>query len=419
LCIARLNQTNGPYKDSIEIQQSLYDTIMRVFAIMNNMQPSSLKDTLKGSFFFTNFSYPAPIEYESDSSHIHTVGSGTSSPVNSVIFDVTRIKYFSIVVDTGLAWVKQWAIGNYTNSTNSAIDSFINKYVVSITKSPLIFFGNQYKFTLKIAPLLNINALIKSFSNIITTTFIFPGKYAGGGNTLIFDLKDSGVIATFANGCGDCPSGCTYYQNWYFYIPYDSCIVRYIGSDFTGSSSPNICLRGGSATPIEFGNITATKQVEQNQINFTSLTEVNIKKYQIERSSNANNFVTINSLAAHNKNNSSYTVVDKNPLRGNNYYRVKAIENDGTVSYSKTVLVKNDDIKINMYPNPAHNYFIVESPQMKQINILDRQGKIVFAKALNNTNVQKINTSQLSKELYFVQVINNGGEIKTRKIMVE
>jgi rhamnose utilization protein RhaD (predicted bifunctional aldolase and dehydrogenase) len=45
------------------------------------------------------------------------------------------------------------------------------------------------------------------------------------------------------------------------------------------------------------------------------------------------------------------------------------------------------------------------------------QGNIVFVIALNNTNVQKTNTNQLGKELYFMQVINSGGDIKTRKIM--
>jgi hypothetical protein len=424
LCIARLNETNSPYKDSIEIQQTLYDTVMRVMAVMSNMQPSNLKDTISDLFFFTNFLSYTPFEYESDSSHIHTVGSGPLFSPNSVS-DVTRLKYFSIYVDTGLAWVKQWVTGNFTNSSNSAIDSFVNKYVVDITKTSLIYFGKQYQFILKTASTLNINALIKSFPDTNATTAIYANYYYGDAQRLIFEYQSAGIVAHYLTGCGDCISGCIHQKIWHFYIPYDSCIVHYLGSNFYSVLSPTeiVCLRG-TVTPIEFGSITANKQGNNNQINFTTLTEVNIKNYQIERSSNAKDFVTINSLTANNKNSGSYAVIDTNPLSGNNYYRVKAIENNGVISYSKIVLLKNDDVTINVYPNPSkglvHILIPRESKGVWNIKVQDVLGRVLQQQTTTALTKSMDMVVSQQKGFYYVTMVNKStNKTIVKKVVVE
>lgn len=422
MCIARLNETNNPYKDSIEIPQDLYDTVMRAFTLMHNMQNSSIKDTIKNIFQFENFAIinqpHYDDSYEKDSAHTSLIATGTWGISNK---ERTRLKIFEAHIDSNMLWAKDWASGNTTNSSNLLMNQYIQQYDFSITKLPYTFFG-QYFFNLKTSIVKNINALSKAMPSYPSFAYVQPLIYAGDGNIINFEFKNSGILATYHNGCGDCLSGCNYWEDWQFFIPHDSCNINFLGLI---NVRPNLltgevgCLRGAIITPIEFGNISATKQGEQNQINFTALTEINVKEYQIERSNNAKDFVLINTVAAKNKNNSSYVVTDNNPLSGSNYYRIKAIENNGVIKYSKIVLVKNDEIQLNISPNPVSDYCVIESKQMKQINILDMQGKIVFTKTINNTNVQKINTSQFGKGFYLVQVINSSGEIRTRKIVVE
>ncbi len=421
LSIARLQETNNPYKDSIEVPQNVYDSIMRVFVIMHNMQNSSIKDTIKNLFQFENFTIISQPHYddsyEKDSTHISLVATG----VFGVSYrDRTKPNIFEVHIDSNILWAKDWASGNITNTSNLLMNQFMQQYDFSITKLPYTFFG-QYFFNLKTSMVKNINALSKAMPSYSSFAYVQPLAYIGDGNIINFEFKNAGILATYHNGCGDCLSGCTYWEDWQFFIPYDSCNANFIG---LVNVRPNLltgavgCLRGVLITPIEFGNVSAIKQGEQNQINFTALIEVNIKNYEIQRSSNAAEFYTINTITANNKNNSSYTVTDKNPLSGNNYYRVKAIENDGKTKYSKIVLVKNEEVQLNIYPNPAKDFIIIECKGAKQLLIIDYLGRTI--KQLNNvTEHQTINTKQFTRGVYLVQIININGETKTRKVVVE
>lgn len=49
-----------------------------------------------------------------------------------------------------------------------------------------------------------------------------------------------------------------------------------------------------------------------------------------------------------------YSSFDKNPVPGNNFYRIKAVENSGKANYSQVMNVKLSSIKGNIivFPNP-------------------------------------------------------------------
>lgn len=59
------------------------------------------------------------------------------------------------------------------------------------------------------------------------------------------------------------------------------------------------------------------------------------KKYVIEKM-NGNSFVVINIIDA-KPFSSQYNYCDNNPSGGTNYYRLKIVDNDGSVTYSKIV----------------------------------------------------------------------------------
>lgn len=116
MTIARLNETNHPYKDSIALPQDVYDSVMRVFAIVHNMQNSPLKDTLRNLFMFSNFgSQTLPIydtNYEVDSSHITLV---SCFYIDSSLTHRKRerLNYFEVHIDSTINWAKEWANNNY------------------------------------------------------------------------------------------------------------------------------------------------------------------------------------------------------------------------------------------------------------------------------------------------------------------
>lgn len=68
----------------------------------------------------------------------------------------------------------------------------------------------------------------------------------------------------------------------------------------------------------------------------------------------------------------SFFFTDKNPLLGNNHYRIKQIHNDGSFKYSSTQLVEFDDTKqLVVFPNPTATeiFLSIKSFVGKTVNI--------------------------------------------------
>jgi hypothetical protein len=84
--------------------------------------------------------------------------------------------------------------------------------------------------------------------------------------------------------------------------------------------------------------------------------EVNAGYYDVERSGDQTSFTKIGSVQAvgNSSTTTNYSYVDRLPIDGTGYYRLKMIDLDGKFNYSKTipVTVKNDGRPLVIYSNP-------------------------------------------------------------------
>jgi hypothetical protein len=160
-----------------------------------------------------------------------------------------------------------------------------------------------------------------------------------------------------------------------------------------------------AALPVTIINLKAQQQKSIIKIDWTSVTEINVADYEIQRSLNALNFSTIGSLTA--KGNSvqkvNYTFNDVQPLHGDNYYRIKAVDKDGKIIYSNTVLVKMNDDKIIavVYPNPAKDILHVETNNSATFSLINQSGKILLTTNINGKGI--INVSGIAAGLYYLK----------------
>jgi len=103
--------------------------------------------------------------------------------------------------------------------------------------------------------------------------------------------------------------------------------------------------------------VSATLKDKAVDISWSTAGEQGIQHYQVERSADGQVFSQLNSNVQprNTGHTESYTVTDETPQTGNNYYRIKIINNNATVTYSNTVVVKIDRGKsaISIYPNPV------------------------------------------------------------------
>ncbi|MGI8952291.1 MAG: T9SS type A sorting domain-containing protein [Chitinophagaceae bacterium] len=114
---------------------------------------------------------------------------------------------------------------------------------------------------------------------------------------------------------------------------------------------------GGIILPVTIVNFKAYQQGSNIQVDWTSLNEVNISHYEVEKSLNGTNFTTIGTEAAI-KNGQPYVdyrFTDIHPASGNNFYRIKVVNADGTVAYTNIADVVMGEARPNIavYPNPV------------------------------------------------------------------
>ena len=111
------------------------------------------------------------------------------------------------------------------------------------------------------------------------------------------------------------------------------------------------------------------------------------------------------------------TVTHKGTLTGGsqNFSLIATSDNLSTLSTNEAI--RENDNKVNFYPNPAKNYIqINEKDKDLLINIYDVSGKLVLTSKLVDN---RINISQLTKGNYIANFINKKGEIKSFKFIKE
>jgi hypothetical protein len=98
---------------------------------------------------------------------------------------------------------------------------------------------------------------------------------------------------------------------------------------------------GVNPLPIELLEFSATPNVNQVNLTWTTASEINNERFEVERSSNAQNFTKVATVAGAGNSNMllSYSTIDANPLHGVSYYRLKQIDYNGSFEYSEIVPV--------------------------------------------------------------------------------
>ncbi len=170
--------------------------------------------------------------------------------------------------------------------------------------------------------------------------------------------------------------------------------------------------------PVTFGAFTAEKKTgSQALLKWNTLTETNSSHFEIERSTNAVNFTSIDRVNASGNSSSpkEYAYTDYKVLAGNNYYRLKQVDKDGKFVYTPTrVLMFNviTQAPIRIFPNPASSYIMVEWPsgastEKTAINMMDMKGNLVKQwKMPSGMNVQsKLSVQGLPKGTYIIHII--------------
>lgn len=118
---------------------------------------------------------------------------------------------------------------------------------------------------------------------------------------------------------------------------------------------------------------------------------------------------------------------DKQPLQGNNYYRLKAINPDGSTQYSKvTLLNRKAAFAVNVFPNPAMTTISLdirdENPGRFTAILRNAIGQTVIEKSFfvnSGAHMEKLQVSQQARGIYHLTILRENKQVTSTTIQLK
>lgn len=198
------------------------------------------------------------------------------------------------------------------------------------------------------------------------------------------------------------------------------------GPQDNGEVGSTWVFASSSLLPVKLISFTGTKQGTNNLLHWSTASEQNNKGFELQGSADGESFRKVAFVNTKAVNGSStemltYSFTDKTPISGNNYYRLKQVDNDGKETFSNVVLIKgeivNESMTVELFPNPGRIQFtlIVNSTntQPVSIRVMDAVGNIVYQAKGNAEHPFRFGEKFANGE-YLVEV-RQGEVVKTVK----
>jgi hypothetical protein len=197
--------------------------------------------------------------------------------------------------------------------------------------------------------------------------------------------------------------------------------LAFLIAGFARAAAQTTTQSNNATTPALMMSFDGQVQNQSADLNWVMEDETNCKLFVIERSGDTGGYDSIGVVTGLNNNNqTTYTFSDDHMLNGNNYYRLRQVDMDGVIRYSKVVSLydvqQEAAPKMSVYPNPAAATlnFSINSTSTQQIfvQIYSISGVLLQTseQTLNaGNNLQSIAVNNLKTGNYFLKVINREG----------
>lgn len=174
--------------------------------------------------------------------------------------------------------------------------------------------------------------------------------------------------------------------------------------------------------PVELNKFDATNTKLGNLLQWTTASEINNDKFEIEKSTDG---VTWFKIAEVQGNGNAFTEINYSYLdeQINDanivFYRLKQIDFDETFEYSnKTVARSPDNAKIQVFPTNATSTISVASDKIiSRIDVINLNGQVVLSSTPFDT-ISETNITQLPTRNYILRAIVNDA-VYNEKVYVQ
>lgn len=167
------------------------------------------------------------------------------------------------------------------------------------------------------------------------------------------------------------------------------------------------------------------------ELEWITQNEMNMSRFEIERSIDNVSFAKIGEMAAKGFQNqlSVYRSIDRDVYNPNDqitqfFYRLKYVTTSDSFSYSPVRAVRFNelnDIDMNTWPNPATDIVNIQLRNIVDetilVRLLDRQGAEISAKRFSPNEIIRFEVAGIAPGVYLIEVTTQKGK-RTEKIVV-
>ena len=193
----------------------------------------------------------------------------------------------------------------------------------------------------------------------------------------------------------------------------------------TNASLPNNIFTGGEGDgwhavilplgplPVKLLSFTAEYSGSAHLVKWITTEEINTDHFEVQRSANGRDFISLGNVAPAGGPaiGAAYNKLVAQPWTGNNFYRLKIVDTDGSVAFSNIVLLKNmDGLQVAVFPNPAADVLYVRIPPVNNTVVItaklyDANGKLLMQPVLKAGSNNPVSVEQLAAGVYSLHCI--------------
>ena len=181
---------------------------------------------------------------------------------------------------------------------------------------------------------------------------------------------------------------------------------------------------GSGPLPVELLSFIASILNNATLLEWSTASEVNNMGFDIEKSNNGEIWNRVDFVRGNGNANVlvNYRFVDNDPYNGLTYYRLKQIDFDGKISYSKVVSVSIKKKKALVYrvaPNPVSQVLYIKTniQGAYQLNIYTIEGRLVNKKMIPS-ETKSISVDHLPEGMYLFEIRSEDSVIK-QKVLIK
>ena len=185
----------------------------------------------------------------------------------------------------------------------------------------------------------------------------------------------------------------------------------------------------GVALDVSLASFTAHLNKENKvDLNWTTVSEENNDYFIVQHSIDGRTFSDLGKVEGNGTTSevNQYSLVDPNPQKGVNYYRLKQVDFDASVTYSeiRQVAYRPDSDLLQVFPNPVSNELLQvvynNTTTTVKIEVVNAIGMVLIQQTYDLTSDSGLQTaldlSELQAGIYTI-VVEDGGEKHFKRVV--